>query len=243
MVGGFLRFPKPLMDVLSRAFGYSVLIATLTRVKHVVLHSDPTTWPDQMVIVSNHESHLDGPALQTTLKTRSIRYVAKEALFKIPFLGWALRAAGNVAVTRQNDENDHARLNEAKERENDGDVLFFAEGTRSRAGIFQPFKKGAFYFAIIHQRTIVPVAACGGYESMKPGTLRPKGGNQAVCIGEPIDVSSYTLDDIDALRDKVRAEVGKLRFEALQLINSPRLESPMAQPVPPTNTHSISFSA
>jgi len=207
------------------------------------MHSDPATWADQMVIVSNHESHLDGPAIQTTLNTRSIRYVAKEALFKIPFLGWALRAAGNVAVTRQNDKGDHARLNEAKERQNDGDVLFFAEGTRSREGIFQPFKKGAFYFAIIHQRPIIPVAACGGYESMKPGTLRPQGGAQAVCIGEPIDVSSYSLAEIDALRDKVRVEVGKLRFEALTLINSPRLESPMAQPVAPSNTHSISFSA
>lgn len=243
VVGGVFRFPRTFMDWLSRAFGFSALVATLTRVKHVVLHSQPETWPKNVVLVSNHESHLDGPAIQTTLTARSIRYVAKEALFKIPFLGWGLRAAGNVAVSRQGSKSDHARLNEAKERDNDGDVLFFAEGTRSREGSFQAFKKGAFYFAIIHKRPIVPIAACGGFESMKPGALRPKGGAQAVCVGEVIDVSHYTLSDIDALREKVRIEVGKLRLEALRLIESPRLDGPVSKPIPMRRDHSISFSA
>ena len=229
IVAALLRFPRSTMDSLSRGFGYSGLIATLTRVTHVVFRSLPSTWPKRIVLVSNHESHLDGPAIQTSLKTRSIRYVAKEALFGIPFLGWGLKAAGNVSVSRAGNKSDYERLNESKERQEDGDVLFFAEGTRSREGEFQPFKKGAFYFAILHQRPIVPIAVCGGFESMRPGSLRPLGGEQAVCVGDPIDVSEYTLEDIDELRQRVRGEVEQLRLQALELIKSPRLDASVAQ--------------
>jgi 1-acyl-sn-glycerol-3-phosphate acyltransferase len=224
MVGGACRAPRFVMDPLTRAFGYVVLSATLTRVEHVKWYSCPQTWPERVVVVSNHESHLDGPGVQTTLSKRSIRYVAKQSLFKIPFLGWGLRAAGNVPVSRQGRKSDHHRLNESDERSKDGDVLFFAEGTRSRDGALHPFKKGAFYFAITHGRPIVPVAVCGGFEVMPAGGLRPQKGNLALCVGAPIDVSAYGREDAGALRDRVAAEVTRLRAEALGLIHSPRAE-------------------
>ncbi len=224
MVGGACRAPRFVMDPLTRAFGYVVLGATLTRVEHVKWYSDPDTWPERVVVVSNHESHLDGPGIQTTLSRRSIRYVAKQSLFKIPFLGWGLRAAGNVPVSRQGLKADHRRLNESDERSKDGDVLFFAEGTRSRDGALHPFKKGAFYFAITHGRPIVPVAVCGGYEVMPAGGLRPQKGSLALCVGAPIDVSSYGREDAGLLRDRVSEEVTRLRAEALGLIRSSRAE-------------------
>ena len=244
IAGKVLGLPRGFIDYFTRGFGYTILGATLARVEYVVFKSDPGAWPERVVLVSNHESHLDGPGVQTTLKKRSIRYVAKQSLFKIPLLGWGLRAAGNVPVSRSGAKEDRERLSEKSAREKDGDVLFFAEGTRSRAGSFQAFKKGAFFFAIEHQRPIVPIAVCGGYEVMPAESLSPKGGNLAVIVGEPIDVTGYTLEEVDSLRDRVHARVKDLREEALGLVSSPRLsDMKHAGPVTPVEgTPSASFS-
>ncbi|HET6343748.1 MAG TPA: lysophospholipid acyltransferase family protein, partial [Myxococcota bacterium] len=108
----------------------------------------------------------------------------------------------------------------------DTDLVFFAEGTRSREGRLLPLKKGAFAHAISHGRPILPVAVVGGHERLPPRTLRLTSGPIAVVVGEPIETTGLTLDDREALRDRTAAALARLRAEALAALQQERADSP-----------------
>ena len=219
---GALGAPRPAIDWIYRNFSRFSVWVTRVRLLPVVWHTDRAHLPPRLVIVCNHESHMDAPSILASLHERSIRFVAKAELFRIPFFGWGLGATGNIRVERNHTAADLGRLREASARPSDSDVLFFAEGTRSREGAYRAFKKGAFALAIQQQLPILPVAIGGSYECVRPHTLQIRPGKIAVVVGEPIDVRGMTLADRDALRDRVQQIVARLRQEALQLAESPR---------------------
>ena len=78
----------------------------------------------------------------------------------------------------------------------------FVEGTRSRDGSLQPFKKGAFVLAISLQVPCVPVYIAGARALMPRGGFVPRPGTVEVRIGEPIPTTGLTYEDRDALRDR-----------------------------------------
>jgi 1-acyl-sn-glycerol-3-phosphate acyltransferase len=82
--------------------------------------------------------------------------------------------------------------------------LIFPEGTRSRTGALLPFKKGGFIMAIQAQAPIVPVAVQGGRAAMRKGSTIVHPVHVSVRIGEPIPTKGLTLDDRDALIERVR---------------------------------------
>ena len=117
------------------------------------------------LIVSNHASHLDGPALARALPD-PIFFVIKKELTRIPLWGQAAVKVGFIAIDRS--DTDQARL---EMQQAIGDiragqhVLVFAEGTRSPDGHLQPFKKGGFHLAIDAQVPVLPVAINGSHAS------------------------------------------------------------------------------
>jgi 1-acyl-sn-glycerol-3-phosphate acyltransferase len=88
--------------------------------------------------------------------------------------------------------------------------LIFPEGTRSRTGHLLPFKKGGFIMAIEAQAPVVPVAVQGGRAAMKKGSAFVRPVRVSVRIGEPIPTAGLTVNDRDALIEKVRREVERL---------------------------------
>lgn len=175
-----------------------------------------------VVIVSNHESLLDGPAIVCALRQRSVRFVIKAELLRVPILGWSLAASGCVPVQRGTRAKDSMqRLNDAGVR-SEADVVFFAEGTRSRDGTLRSFKKGAFHHAIATGRPILPVGIGGAYECLGPGSIDAESRPVVLALGEPIPVHNMTPDDVETLRDRVHAAVSQQRERALKAANSPR---------------------
>ena len=221
---GLLHLPLRWCDALGRLFARIVLFACHTRVVNVVWHTDRDALPDQLVLVSNHSSHLDALVIMSSLVTRGVRFVVKQSLMRIPFLGWGMRGAGYVPVTRRHAQRDIARLADPRARARDRDLLFFAEGTRSLDGELQPFKKGAFAFALTHQRAILPMAVGGAFESMPPNTYMAVGGPVALVIGKPVPVDGIGVDQREELRDRVRAQVVELRAEAIELAAAARAQ-------------------
>jgi len=128
-----------------------------------VRESLPVDWSKTHVLCANHASLLDILALIRVVPP-PFRFVAKRELTKWPIVGWALRPAGQIIVNRRDHQQAIQSITEAAGRKIRGQVIFFVEGTRSRTGRLQPFKKGAFHFALQNHLPILPVAVRGSYD-------------------------------------------------------------------------------
>lgn len=157
------------------------------------------------IFASNHESALDILAVVTALP-RTIRFVAKRELFRLPVFGWHLRLGGHVMVDRADHVQAVASLAAAARKVRAGtSLVVFPEGTRSRDGRVHPFKKGPFVIAVQAGAPVIPVAVSGA------GAINPKGrievhpGTLHVSIGEAVHPRDFP--DRTALLREVRRRV------------------------------------
>ncbi len=168
---------------------------------------DPNT---SYVVVSNHSSFMDIPALYTALPIE-VRFFAKKGLFSIPLLGWHLQRAGHLPVIRGDARaslksmSDGAKLIRAR----GVSVLLFPEGGRTQTGM-RPFKEGAAYIAIKAGVPVVPVGLVNmrSVLPMGSGLLRPA--SVEINIGEPIDTTGMTLHDRGRLNEILQERVAEL---------------------------------
>ena len=86
------------------------------------------------IIASNHISFIDPPLVGwAALPVRSLRYLAKRELFRIPLLGWFMRNVGVIPLDRG--RADVGAVRTALEVLGRGrGLLVFPEGTRSKDG-------------------------------------------------------------------------------------------------------------
>ena len=173
------------------------------------------------VVVPNHESTWDPPALVAGLPQLVLRFIVKKELMRIPIFGNALQHSGNVRVLRTQVGGDAARIRQVmEERDPAVSILFFAEGTRARDGALHPFKKGAFTTAIAYGLPILPVAHAGNYAIWPKGKLQLRRGPAVIQVGESIPTERCKDDDRDALRDQTYEAIVKLRSLARQKVRS-----------------------
>jgi 1-acyl-sn-glycerol-3-phosphate acyltransferase len=167
------------------------------------------------IIMSNHRSHYDIPLMILSLPP-SIRMLTKKELFRIPLWGRGMAAGEFISIDRNNIEQAKQDLKKAREKMEDGIVLWIApEGTRSRSGRMGTFKKGGFILAIDAGAQIIPVGIRGSEKVLPAKTwdffLDQK---VEVHIGKPIDASAYTVEHKDELIEAVRREISILCGEA-----------------------------
>ena len=169
-----------------------------------------------VVFVSNHQSWFDVLALASTLP-HTTRFVSKKELARVPILGAAMKAAGHIFIDRQNRQKAFEAYEDAakviKDRMN---AVLFAEGTRSRTGELQPFKKGPFVLAIAAQVPVVPVYCADTYEIMPKGTMWIRPRPVTLMFGEPIDTKGMDYEDRGRLLEQAHAVVRRFRGEALR---------------------------
>jgi 1-acyl-sn-glycerol-3-phosphate acyltransferase len=167
------------------------------------------------IFACNHQSAVDIWALLVAVPLTT-RFVAKQELFDIPFLGWALRAGGFVPIAR----GDHNRalhdLRVAASRIQRGcSVVLFPEGKRSSDGRLRAFKKGAFHLALEAHVPVVPVAIVGTAALHPPGFGAARSGSVDVHFEAPVEVERFLPRDTEGLRDEVRAAIAARLGEAL----------------------------
>lgn len=127
------------------------------------------------IYISNHTSLLDIPILFAAIN-QPLFYVAKMELKRVPFLGQYMQAMGMIFIDRSNREQAMLSMRSAIQDIAKGkSIVVFPEGTRSKTGELQPFKRGAFVIACEGEIPIVPVVIRGGSRALKSGsfTLRP----------------------------------------------------------------------
>jgi 1-acyl-sn-glycerol-3-phosphate acyltransferase len=150
------------------------------------------------IFLANHVSNLDPPILIQLLPL-PVAVVLKRSLMKIPVLGWAMRLAGYIPVDRDGRVESAMESAEIAKRTlaSGIHVLSFPEGTRSRDGHLQPFKKGPFYMAEESGAPVVPVSIYGTESMMKKGSVRIFPGTAHVVFHAPVRPQDYaTREDL-----------------------------------------------
>jgi len=158
------------------------------------------------IFVSNHSSQYDIPVLQFTIPGR-MGMIFKKELAKIPFFGWQLKWGPYVMIDRKDFESALKSIEEAKEKISrlSMSVVVFAEGTRSKTGEVQPFKRGAFYLASRSGFPIIPVSISHSNKIMPKGKFRIKSGKVKIHFDKPIPTNQLVnkKDELE-LMEKVR---------------------------------------
>jgi len=144
---------------------------------------------EHYVFVSNHASMFDIPAAFAVLP-KDVNIVFKKELSRIPVWGWALRYGHFIMIDRANARDAMQSLERAAATIRAGaSVLLFAEGTRTRDGRLQPFKRGAFSLALKAGRPVVPVTINNTFHILPKGSIRIKPTDIRVFVGEPIQTT------------------------------------------------------
>ena len=153
------------------------------------------------VFMANHASHADSPALASVIP-HPLHWVFKKELSRIPVFGWVLLACGQIMVDRSDPEGAKAALRGALAGlSGNSSVMIYPEGTRSRDGKLQPFRKGGFRMALLAGLPIVPVRVSGTREIVAADSLRIRSGNVLVELFPPIPTAGRSAAE---LMDRVR---------------------------------------
>lgn len=163
------------------------------------------------LFLANHTSIMDIPILLLTLPLPT-RMVSKQQLVDIPIFGKAMLAAGFVAIDRNNKERAIGQLEQAKKRIQEGvNMCIFPEGTRSKTGHLQPFKKGAFHLALDLGVPVVPVYIQGASQVVGAKSLHIHYNRSVnVYVGAPIDTSHLDKSHLAELMQKTEQAIIEL---------------------------------
>lgn len=164
------------------------------------------------VAVSNHESFAD--IFLISMVPWEMKWLSKDAIFRIPVMGWMMRMADDIRVQRRSRTSRSEALTEIRRRlERNVSVMIMPEGTRSPTDELLPFRDGAFRVAIETGAPILPMAVAGTRDAMAKGSLLFGSTRAAVRVLEPIETEGMGLDQVGELRDRVRELIDRARRE------------------------------
>jgi 1-acyl-sn-glycerol-3-phosphate acyltransferase len=165
-----------------------------------VIWEEPLDPEKRYIFLSNHVSNLDPPVLLPLIPGRASVFL-KRSLMKLPVIGYAMKLGDYIPVDRD------GRVESAKESVTQAvrvlksglHIMSFVEGTRSRNGRLQPFKKGPFYLAKETGGPVVPVSIWGTESMMKKGSFKIFPGTVHVTFHQPLEPGEFaTREDLMA---------------------------------------------
>ncbi len=159
------------------------------------------------VIIANHASYLDSIALVATLPVEMV-FVAKAELEKKFFPRLFLRRIGARFVERFDWRQGAADARSTMDELHFGrSLLFFPEGTLTRAPGLLPFHMGAFVAAAEAGAPVTPVVIRGTRSILRSGSWFPHRGAVQIRIGEPVRSHEGGWEQAVELRDAAREQI------------------------------------
>lgn len=142
------------------------------------------------VLVANHASYLD-PYLLAAALPIPLNFVAKAELQQRPVLRFLLRRIGTEFVDRFDARRgaEDARRFGALARAG-RNLVFFAEGTFTRAPGLRPFRLGAFVTAAAGETPLIPIAISGSRSVLRDGSWFPRRGALRVQVLEALNAKT-----------------------------------------------------
>ncbi len=163
------------------------------------------------VYMSNHASMLDGPLLFLLIR-RPVRVIMKSSIFRIPVVGLGMKYVGFVPVDRSGASGGRVAIARAAAmiKKKGYSFLIFPEGTRSRTGELQAFRRGGFFLAREANVPIVPVSIRGTFELMPKKRLVPRKGTVRVVFHPPVSAPESGTGDLGTWMNTVRERLSSL---------------------------------
>jgi 1-acyl-sn-glycerol-3-phosphate acyltransferase len=157
------------------------------------------------IFVANHQGDFDIFSITAYFPVQ-LRWIAKKELFKIPFVGWSMRAARYVSIDREHKRSAIRSIQSAARLIEKGfSIVVFPEGTRSMDGKLLPFKRGSLVLINKTDAPLVPVTISGSDKVLKANSLRiHRDAGIRIKIDKPIYTNSMNKEDKELLLPKIR---------------------------------------
>ena len=164
---------------------------------------------ESFILVSNHGSLLDPPVLGHALG-RNISFMAKSELFKIPFLGFIIKACGAYPVKRGIADKNTIKI-ACKKLSNNNCIGIFIDGTRQKNGLVNKPKQGAALLAFKNQKLLLPVAIVNSNRLIKFKFCIPIFSKIVIKVGKPVPPPrSSSKDDLNSLTMYLQENINNL---------------------------------
>ncbi len=160
----------------------------------------------QFILMMNHVNLLDGFVFYGSFPGWG-RGIEEESHFNWPLYGWVIRRMGQVPVNRRSGARAMESLRRAAElirARRDFSFMVLPEGTRTRDGRLNPFKKGGFLLALETGLDILPLVQKGAYAINRRGSLLIRPGRVEFVIEKPVSTKGFRRENIGELMEKVR---------------------------------------
>jgi 1-acyl-sn-glycerol-3-phosphate acyltransferase len=196
---------------IARVWARTLLLISLSPIEMVGRENVPAG--QTAVYASNHLSYYDTPVLFAKLPFQ-FRILAKQSLWKIPFIGWYLDRSGQVPIEIGSGRSAIAGLLRGVKTLQAGlPLVIFPEGGRAETGETSPFQSGAAFMAIRAQVPLVPVTLVGTYEMLPIHTYHLTPHPVKIVIGRPLSTVGLTTRDAEALTEQLYAAITSLYFQ------------------------------
>ena len=170
-----------------------------------------------IIIVSNHQSTLDIPAIVVAFRKNHPKFISKIELGKgIPSISYNLRHGGSVLIDRKNRSQsvkDILMLGKHIETNNYA-ASIFPEGTRTKDGTLKSFMPAGIASLIrtAPSALIVPFVIDGNYEIMKNGYFpMTLGCHLKLTALEPIEPNGLDVTEMTLhIENLIKKELGQI---------------------------------
>jgi 1-acyl-sn-glycerol-3-phosphate acyltransferase len=186
-----------------------------------------------VIVCTNHISYFDPLSFAHFVhdRGRTIRFLAKESLFRLPLIGRIIAGAGQIPVYRGSRDAALAFRGAVAAVRRGECVAIYPEGTVTRDPNLWPMvgKSGAARVALATGAPLIPIAQWGPHQVLAPYAKRfrffPRKTMHAIA-GPPVDLSEFANRDITP--ELLRAATEKIMAAITELLAELRGEHPPA---------------
>jgi|TARA_B110000091_G_C13793321_1_gene466683 1-acyl-sn-glycerol-3-phosphate acyltransferase len=174
----------------------------------MVFRNDPKLdFSKAYIYVANHRSYLDVFIAILGIKSYK-RFLGKAEVFDWPIIGFLAKRLGHIPVKRQSETDREQSYQKILHVAKNNTSLFLCpEGAIfMNDQLLNEMRNGAFRVAIESSTPIVVISMINAGELFPPHKLRIRPGICINYLSAPFETEMLTLNDLEDLREKVKAE-------------------------------------